>query len=208
MTVQGAPRARFGMFVVEQRSTCHAARYSARIRVYHYTYHAWFIWVSMRPNLGGLEMPNNHSSSSRSGSDSSTRSRNNGHSGRSASSRKSSSRTSSTRSGSGRSGSDSSQGGGTDSILRSASNTIRPVKRAVSSARRSISQRVRNLPAWTPYALGAIGLAALIYGAFQLDTVRDMFTSDMDDSDLFSDYDDDETYSSVASVRSSVGNSF
>jgi hypothetical protein len=67
---------------------------------------------------------------------------------------------------------------------------------------------MRNLPSWTPYALGAIGIAALIYGAFQLDSVRDMFTSDVDD-DLFSSYDSDESdYSSVGNVRSSVGNSF
>ena len=85
---------------------------------------------------------------------------------------------------------------------------MRPVKRAVSTARRSISQRVRNLPGWAPYALGAIGLAALIYGAFQLDSVRDMFASDSDDGDLFSNYDSGDEYDESVSVRSSVGNSF
>jgi hypothetical protein len=65
------------------------------------------------------------------------------------------------------------------------------------------------LPGWAPYALGAIGLAALIYGAFQLDAVRDMFVSDSDDGDLFSNYDAGDEYDeSVSNVSSSVGNSF
>jgi hypothetical protein len=174
-------------------------------------------------------MPNTRSSSSRGDSDSaSTRARSNGHTGgsrRSSSSSTGSSRNSSSTGSSSTAGSSrSSRGGGKsggssrggssqsggDSILRSASTRIRPVTDAVSSARRSISQRLRNLPGWTPYALGAIGLAALIYGAFQLDAVRDMLGSDSEE-DLFSDYDADnnnEFGSTVSSVRSSVGNSF
>jgi hypothetical protein len=58
---------------------------------------------------------------------------------------------------------------------------IRPAKRAVSSASRSISRRVSDMPSWVPWAAVGIGACALIYGLFQIDAVRN-FASDIGDS--------------------------
>jgi hypothetical protein len=58
---------------------------------------------------------------------------------------------------------------------------IRPAKRAVNSASRSISRSVSGLPGWVPWAAVGVGACALIYGLFQIDAVR-TFASDIGDT--------------------------
>ncbi|GEM_PF-3228632 len=48
---------------------------------------------------------------------------------------------------------------------------IRPAKRAVRSV-------TRSLPEWVPWAVGALGVCAIIYGLFQIESVRN-FASDI-----------------------------
>ena len=43
---------------------------------------------------------------------------------------------------------------------------IRPARRAV----RSVS---RNIPGWVPWAIGGLGLCAIVYGLLQLESVRE-----------------------------------
>ena len=45
-------------------------------------------------------------------------------------------------------------------------NPILPAKQAVKSV-------TRSLPGWMPWAIGGIGLCAIVYGLFQLESVRD-----------------------------------
>ena len=72
---------------------------------------------------------------------------------------------------------------------------IRPAKRAVTSASRSISRTVTGLPGWVPWAAVGIGACALIYGLLQIDAVRG-FASDMGDtiSDFVSGDDFEDEY--------------
>jgi hypothetical protein len=43
---------------------------------------------------------------------------------------------------------------------------VRPAKRTLKSV-------ARSLPSWTPWVIGGIGLCAIVYGLFQLESVRD-----------------------------------
>jgi hypothetical protein len=71
---------------------------------------------------------------------------------------------------------------------------MRPVSKAVSSARRSVSRRASALPSWLPWVLGGVGVGALIYGLMQINAVSefltpvtepitDFFTGEEDDSE-------------------------
>jgi hypothetical protein len=46
---------------------------------------------------------------------------------------------------------------------------VRPAKQAI----RSVS---RSLPGWVPWAIGGIGVCAIVYGLFQLESVRDFMS--------------------------------
>lgn len=43
----------------------------------------------------------------------------------------------------------------------------------VQPAKRTIESVTRSLPGWVPWAIGGIGLCAIVYGVFQLESVRD-----------------------------------
>src|SRR5438477_2648158 len=65
---------------------------------------------------------------------------------------------------------------------------VKPAKRAVKSASRSVKRTVSGFPGWIPWVLGSIAVGGLIYGLMQLDFVQD-FLSGSDDFDA-----EDEDY--------------
>jgi len=46
-------------------------------------------------------------------------------------------------------------------------------RHVVQPAKRRVKSIASNLPGWVPYAIGGLGLCALIYGLFQIESVRD-----------------------------------
>ncbi|HWF43110.1 MAG TPA: hypothetical protein VG537_00560 [Candidatus Kapabacteria bacterium] len=50
---------------------------------------------------------------------------------------------------------------------------IRPAKRAVRNAAEEISDTVSDLPRWIPWTAAAVGFGILMYGLFQIESVRD-----------------------------------
>ncbi len=73
---------------------------------------------------------------------------------------------------------------------------VRPAKRAIKSARRTIKRSVSSTPSWLPWAAAGLGLCALIYGLAQIEAVRDFARSATEPiSDLFEgDEFDEEDY--------------
>jgi hypothetical protein len=84
---------------------------------------------------------------------------------------------------------------------------IRPAKRAVRNAAEEISDRVSDLPNWLPWTAAAVGFGILLYGLFQIESVRDfmrpvtepigeMFAEDEYDDDEFEDEPEGSDYGS------------
>jgi hypothetical protein len=56
---------------------------------------------------------------------------------------------------------------------RSRSIAAQPDRNIVRPATRAVKPITRSLPRWVPWTIGSIGVCAIVYGLFQLESVRD-----------------------------------